>query len=573
MSSGLATDTKERIKQATDVVDLIGSYLPLRRLGSNYVTHCPWHDDHRPSLQINPTRQSWVCWVCDFRGDVFDFVMRREGVEFFEAMKILAERAGIPMTFSERKAEKGSADDKTTLYRAMAWAAERYHACLVDSTTAEIARKYLADRNISRDSIQQFQLGFAPDGWSWLLDQARDTEFSDKVLEACDLIHRSEKTGNWNERFRGRLIFPIRDTMKRPIALGGRLVPGVLPETQERSVGKYVNSRETRLFSKSETLYGLDVVRDSVAKQRRLTVVEGYTDVIAAWQTGLENVVACLGTALNEKHLRLIKRFADEVTLVLDGDEAGKKRTNEILDLFVGNDIDLRILSLPEGSDPFDFLQTRGAAQFQQLIDEAIDAIQHKIKAETTGIDLINETHRANQALESILSTVARIPATLFSGSANKVLRQDQVLARLARQFHVDRQQLKRRLMELRAKSSGRMQWDDQQSTALNVARLKLLKRESELLQLVIQSPVYLDIAVENISAEQFVTGPLKQIYEVVCQCFEDGEDATFDALMLAIEDSHLKNMLVHLDDQWQEKRAAFCKPSNRILRLQPCSS
>jgi DNA primase len=440
----------------------------------------------------------------------------------------------------------------------MAWAVERYHSCLIGSPTAEIARNYLSQRNINQDSIRQFQLGFAPDGWSWLLDQARHTEFSEKILEACDLISRSEQSGNWYERFRGRLIFPIRDVRQRPIALGGRLVPGVLPEAQERTTGKYVNSRETRLFSKSETLYGLDVVRDSVAKQRRLTVVEGYTDVIAAWQAGHENVVACLGTAINEKHLHLIKRFADQVTLVLDGDEAGKKRSNEILDLFIANNIDLRILTLPEGFDPFDFLQTRGAAQFQQLVDEAVDAIDHKIKTVTAGIDLVNETHRANQALENILSTLARVPATLFTGSANKVLRQDQVLARLARQFHVDRQQLKRRLMELRAKPTGSMQWDNQKSAMLDVSRLKLLKRESELLQLIIQSPDYLDIAVENISAEQFVAGPLKQIYEVVCQCFEEGQDATFDALMLAIEDSALKNILVHLDDQWQEKRAAL---------------
>ena len=143
MSSGLASDTKHRIKQATDIVDLVGSYSPLRRSGSNYVCHCPWHDDKRPSLQVNPSRQSFVCWVCDIRGDVFDFVMRREGVEFVDAMKILAERAGIPLTFSQKKIVKGSVDDKHALYRTMNWAAARYHNFLLESDAAAIVRKYL----------------------------------------------------------------------------------------------------------------------------------------------------------------------------------------------------------------------------------------------------------------------------------------------------------------------------------------------------------------------------------------------------------------------------------------------
>ena len=193
---------------------------------------------------------------------------------------------------------------------------------------------------------------------------------------------------------------------------------GSAAEADEEPPGKYINSRETRLFSKSDTLYGLNLVRDQVAKDRQLTIVEGYTDVIGAWQAGLRNVVACLGTALNEKHIRLVKRFADRITLVLDGDDAGRKRANEILDLFVANDIDLRILTLPEESDPFDFVMQQGATEFQNRVQAANDAIDHKIRVETRGIDLINETHLANQALENILSTVARVPGVGWPDNA-----------------------------------------------------------------------------------------------------------------------------------------------------------
>ena len=437
MYTGPDFDVKDRIKQASEIVDVVGGYLPLRRQGANFVAHCPWHDDSRPSLQVNQVRQSWVCWVCNFRGDVFDFVMRRESVEFFEAMQILAERAGIEIKKSGKKIVKGSPQDKQALFRAMAWAVSQYHDCLLKEAVAAPVRNYLADRNMSAESIKAFQVGFAPLAWSWLVDRARHTEFSPEVLEACGLVS-ANNSGGWYERFRGRVLFPISDTQNRPIALGGRIVPDLVPDDQQPK-GKYYNSTETRLYSKSDNLYGLNLVRDEVAKKenRKLTIVEGYTDVVAAYQAGLRNVIACQGTAVNERHIRVMKRFADSITLVLDGDEAGQRRTNEILDLFVAQDVDLRILSLPEGSDPFDFIQKNGADAFQGLVDQADDAIAHKINQETRGVDLINDTHAANKALESILKTLAQVSVGEVATSAAKSVRLDQLVTRLARQFQL----------------------------------------------------------------------------------------------------------------------------------------
>ena len=555
MSSGLAADTKDRIKQANDIVDLVGSYMELRRQGSNYVCHCPWHDDQRPSLQVNPARQSWVCWVCNIRGDVFDFVMRREGVDFVEAMKILAERVGIPLTLSQRKIEKGSVDDKQTLYQAMAWAEQQFHEFLLQSPAAASPRQYLSERGFASDSIQEFKLGFCPTAYNWLTDRARESMFSPEILEACDLVGRSNQ-GSYYDRFRGRLIFPIRDTMHRAIALGGRLVPGVF-EADKEPPGKYINSRETRLFSKSDTLYGLNLVRDQVSKDRSLTIVEGYTDVIGAWQAGLRNVVACLGTALNEKHIRLVKRFADRITLVLDGDDAGRKRANQILDLFVANDIDLRILTLPDNSDPFDFVMQQGPQEFENRVQNATDAIDHKIRVETQGIDVINDTHLSNQALENILSTVARVPSSVFSGSASKVLRQDQLLTRLARQFHVERPQIKQRLLELRSSAFRRDAAPVVDAAETGIDFEKLDRAEAELVQLIMQDSEFLDVACEKISPEQFSEGPLRELYQEICYCFQEGRDATYRELMLEIEDSQLKGLVVFLDSQWHEKKLA----------------
>ena len=219
-------DLKDRVKRATDIVDLIGAEINLRRQGSIFVGNCPWHDDSRPSFQVNPNRQSWVCYPCDVRGDVFDYVMRREGVDFREALVMLAERANIPVTTFQKKVVKGSPQDKPTLYKAMAWVEEEYHQCLLHGQSAEPVRGYLKDRGITQESIDTFKIGFAPLSWTWLLDRARDTSYSPEVLEACGMV-LPNKSGGWYERFRGRVLFPIRDTQNRCIAFGGRVVPGI----------------------------------------------------------------------------------------------------------------------------------------------------------------------------------------------------------------------------------------------------------------------------------------------------------------------------------------------------------
>ena len=441
-------DLKDRVKQASNIVTLIGGDMQLRRQGGNYVGLCPWHEDSRPSFQINESRQSWACWVCADRGDVFSYVMKRDSLSFREALEFLAAEAGIAITRSQKKIEKGSPQDKATLLKAMEWAQFEYHQFLLESDDAAPVRDYLAQRGLTDQTIDQFKIGFSPLSWSWLLDRARNTEFSGEILEACNVLGASSR-GGWYERFRGRVLFPIHNLQQRPIGFGGRVVPGIYG-TEEEPKGKYVNTSETLLFTKSDNLYGLSQIHRDVQKDRRLTIVEGYTDVIAAFQAGLRNTVAVLGTALNERHIKLIKRFADSVTLVLDGDEAGQKRTNEILDLFVAQDLDLRILSLPEGFDPFDYVQQRGSEEFQNLVDAAPDVLAHKIKIETHGIDLVNETHAANLALENILKTVAQTPANVIASSAAKSLRQDQMVTRLARQFQTTREQVKARLKELR---------------------------------------------------------------------------------------------------------------------------
>jgi DNA primase len=552
-------DVKDQVKQATDVVDLIGSQMNLRRSGRYYVGICPFHADTKPSFQVDPTRQSWVCYPCDIRGDVFDFVMRREGVDFRQALEMLAERAGIAINSFQKKIIKGSVDDKATLYRAMAWAEQEYHQCLLSSDAALPIREYLAERGITQASIDAFKIGFAPMSWSWLVDRSRDTSFSPEVLEACGLVSANER-GGWYERFRGRVLFPIRDTQDRAIALGGRVVPRLYTDGDVPKA-KYVNSPETRLFSKSKNLYALNLARQAIQKpevtEKWLTIVEGYTDVVAAWQSGLHNVVAALGVALNEQHIRLIQRFADGITLVLDGDDAGQKTMNNVLDLFVAHDIDLRILSLPEGLDPFDFLMENGGEKFQAMVSAAPDAIAHKILVETRGVDLVNETHKANQALERILTTLSKVPARLIVESAEKSMRQDQVVMRIARQFQLTPDQIRRRLTEMRSSIRNTVSAGTEDQATERIDYRKFDRKESELIQLLIQDPALLDQAVEKVAPFQFSEGVLKELYEVMGEFFHDGKDVGYQQLMLELEDSRLKSLVDHLYDEAIQKKQA----------------
>ena len=551
MSAGTYSDAKERVRQATDIVELVGKHLELRRAGRGYVGRCPWHDDRRPSLQVNPDRQTWKCWVCDIGGDVFSFVMKREGCEFREALQMLADRAGITISREpQKKAVPGSPDDKNTLYECCAWAAKQFHEFLLRSDSAESARKYVAERNISPVSVERFQIGFSPNDWTWLLDRAKNTPYSPKVLEAVGLLGKSERSGNYYDRFKGRVIFPIRDTQSRTIAFGGRILPGAGDE----NAAKYVNSPETRLYTKSDTLYALDIVRNQIAKARQLTVVEGYTDVILCHQHGVTDVVACCGTALGERHIRLLKRFADTVYLVLDGDTAGQNRTNDILELFVAAQMDLRILTLPEELDPAEFTEVRGGEAFRTLMESAIDALEHKIRTATRGIDLARDTHRANLALEDILTTIARgMPA---SGVDSTSLRAQQLIARLARQFTLEEADVRTRFNQLRRGVKSRYEeitaaaepgQADHKLSALSSA-------ETELLEILVLNPELAPTALTDVADDDLQSPTARELFQTYRRLEEGGNSVEFNSVLAEMEDPQLKNVLVQLDDLAHEK-------------------
>jgi DNA primase len=557
-------DAKEQVRQATDIVDLVGGYLDLRRQGRVYRGLCPFHDDSRPSLHVDPERQFWKCWVCNVGGDVFSFIMQREGVTFREALEILAERAGIELKRSpQAKSDPGSPQDKRTLYAALEWAARQYHQCFLNSPEAEAARKYIQERKISRESVERFHIGFAPNSWQWLIDRARTTQFNGEVLQAAGFAGKSE-SGRWYDLFRGRVMFPIRDPQRQCIALGGR----ILPEFADDRTGKYYNSPETKVFHKSEQFYGLDLARESAelrsakSTHRSVVVVEGYTDVVMAHQFGIQNAIAVLGTALTEKHVRILRRYTDTIYLVLDGDEAGQRRTNEILELFVAEQADVRIVTLPEELDPCEFFLERGADAFRELLTTAVDALEHKVRGVTIGLNPAADTHRAHQAVEEILSVLAKAPRLQAGTDASLRLREQQMLARLARQFLIDESELRARLAELRRSAKPRSGDLTQATLTAPVAPTKMGPGETELLEIMTLDPDLAEQAVEQVSASDLSTPAARGLFAAFRRLYEQNQSLELLRVMTEVEDPHLKSVLVELDENARAKEEQAQQPA-----------
>ncbi|MFY7893450.1 MAG: DNA primase [Pirellula sp.] len=564
MNSSFDNQTKERVRQAINIVDLIGGYSEVRRQGRNFVSRCPFHDDRRPSMQINAERQSWKCWVCDVGGDAFSFVMQKEGMSFPEALQFLADKAGIVIETTGSKTPGASAEDKRQLYQAIQWAVEKYRDYFRNDPAANAAREYVASRGLEASNAERFGLGFAPESWSWLADRALADKISLDALEKVGLLARGTSQTRY-DRFRDRLIFPIFDPQSRPIALGGRVLPGSPVEA-----AKYINCSETRLYQKNQTLYGLNFAKDRISKTQVAVVVEGYTDVMMAHQHGIDNAVACCGTALTENHIRLLKRYCDSVVLMLDGDQAGQKRTGEILELFLSESMDLRILTLPDQLDPCDYLLRYGGESLKELISQAVDALEFKIRSACQGFDPLLDTHRATVALESVLGSLAKIPESSQSDS-RVVVRLEQIISRLSRQFGIGQSQIKMRLGDLRKQSrrwanvsdastahrSGGVETDheavhgdssDFHQQPVEYRYDELSAVELELLEILATNTDLVPMAIERIAPKNLVSPTALAIFQLYLNLELEGHSLDFQSILTATEDPALKNALVTLE-------------------------
>lgn len=350
------------------MVDLVSEQVALKRAGRDFVGLCPFHQEKTPSFSVSPAKQIFKCFGCGAGGDVFTFIQLREGVSFVEALRILADRAGIDY---DRHVGRAPADGigRADLARVNAWAMEVFRRALTDGELGQVPRAYAAKRGISPEMIAAFGLGWAPEEGSWLLARARGSNVRMDLLHAAGLAARGGYGDDYGV-FRGRLMFPIRDTMNRVIGFGGRTL------IDDRA--KYLNTAQNALFDKGRNVYGIDRAREAMAATRQVVVVEGYTDCIACHQHGITNVVATLGTALTDDQVGLLRRWCDEVVLVFDSDNAGQNAADRALGVALRHNLTVRIAQVSSGKDPADFLADHGADDFRELLKSAEDALGFK---------------------------------------------------------------------------------------------------------------------------------------------------------------------------------------------------
>jgi DNA primase len=365
MAGLIAPQTLEQIRAANDIVDVISAVVPLKRAGASFTALCPFHRERTPSFHVNPRKQTFHCYGCHKGGDVFTFVREYETLDFMEAVKRLADRARIPLEFEKDPQYKQNQFVKEKLFEINEQVTQRWHACLLTDAAGQRARDYLAERGVSQEAVKLFRLGFSPDSWDDTINWAKSKNFDLAMLEQAGLAIHKEGTSDFYGRFRGRLMFPICDDQGRVIGFSGRVLPG---SNDER---KYVNSPETPLFIKSRVMFGLDKSKRAILEKQFAIVCEGQLDLIACFMAGIQNIVAPQGTAFTSEHARIIKRYANEVVLCFDSDEAGQKAAVRVLDDLLGSGLAIRVATIPAPHDPDTFIKNFGAQAFEDLLKGA----------------------------------------------------------------------------------------------------------------------------------------------------------------------------------------------------------
>jgi DNA primase len=523
-----------QVAQATDIVDLIGQYIALKKRGKEFLGLCPFHDDKKPSLNVSPSKQIFKCFACGAGGGVFQFLMLYDKLDFPQAVRTLADRAHIPVPQDVVAAPPSAGLSKEDLLHVTTYAARFFRSQLRSPTGAD-ALDYIRKRGLTEQSIDRFGLGFAPDSWDALLRAALAEGYREEQLMAAGLVARREERLGCYDRFRNRLIFPIINPAGEVVAFGGRALAA-----EDRA--KYLNSPDTALFDKSANLYALNWSREAIVSSGTAVVVEGYLDALMPLQCGVGNVVATMGTALTDRHVRLLSRYANEVVVVFDADQAGAAAAERAMEIFLAQQVHVRIATILEGKDPCDFCLARGGEAFAALIKDAPDALQYLWQRRSEQVQAAggNLADR-RRAVEDFLRLVAQSAAY---GAIDEV-RRGQLAQHIAHMLNIpaaDLQQQMRRLTRTMPRGSTS---SPSRAAAMEPAATGT-DAQRQVLEVLLNQPDLFAQAAEKISPEDFFDPVLRRIAQAVWSAAGAGS-LRIDELLARQELSPLAGLLVEL--------------------------
>ena len=514
-------ETVERVRESADIVGVIGEYVELKRMGADYRGPCPFHQGTGRNFSVSPKKAMYYCFVCHEGGDVFNYLMKRLGVDWPTAVKMVAEKSGIEVveTQSRRTEER---DSREPLWEVNGAAAEYFHRMLFEDDLGEHARAYVEERAVSRDLADKVGLGFAPREIGLMRSHLNTLGFDDERLIEAGLLHKPDAGTEPRPRFRDRLVFPIYDASSRVAGFGGRLLGPGEP--------KYLNSAESPVFTKGKLLYGLNWAKQAARRDERMLVVEGYFDVVRLIGEGIESVVAPMGTALTDEQAKLIRRYTNRVFLLYDSDKAGLKATFRSGDELLGQGVAVQVVTLPDGEDPDTFVRTHGARGLEVQISASIDVFERKIQIlERNG--WFADLRRKRQALDRLLPTLR---------ATTDPLTRDMYLGFAATAAGVTRELLER---ELSGPARGRRSEPTRGALALmvpepdyrapvpraemprarqgarrGVAGERAASAERELMRVLLHRPAYFELVVERAGEESFRDANLRHIFAALVE-------------------------------------------------------
>ncbi len=411
MAGRIPDSVLEDILNRVDIVEVISGYIPLKRAGRNFKATCPFHHEKTPSFMVSPDRQIYHCFGCGAGGNVFNFLMQYDRLEFLEAVQMLAKKTGVALPESQKQDWQLNSLI-SQLYKINEWA-----TLFFEQNLNPLAKNYLLKRGITESTIKLFKLGYAPDKWDALINHFRIKNVNLSLLEKAGLI-LSKEGGGYYDRFRSRIIFPIFDIKSRPIAFGARILQN------ESNLSKYVNSPETPVYTKGRNLYGLNFTKDAIRENDLAIIVEGYLDFMVPHQAGLYNIAASLGTALTVEQARLLKRYTRNVVMIYDPDNAGQMATLRTLDIFLEEDMNVRVVSLPEGFDPDLFVRGHGIQNLKDKINDADTLFDYQLKIMKLRYDIKKEEGKRKIAAEMLL-TIRKIKNAIIRAEYIKKLAEE----------------------------------------------------------------------------------------------------------------------------------------------------